>query len=140
MSYLCPFLWSIDVHEDQEQAILNIGPWALDKLWVKDLLPSMEALHISPAIKRLGNLLPVAAAVGVHGLCELAILRFCPVAFDLLVGAAASARWHVLRFLIFGWTSLIQMRVQLLVSDQASLCLPILNVRYALWHLRLLRI
>lgn len=77
----------------------------------------------------LSNLLPVLAAVDPHRLRKLLVLFLSPVALDLRTGTIS-----VLRFLILCRSPLVEMWVLLLMANQISLSLAILQVVNILWE------
>lgn len=113
--YDSPFLWAINVDEMEQQTIFNISPRSLDQSRVEDLLPPMKALHISPSRQALCYSLPVLALVLFHCFGKHVVFLFSPMAFLL------DPRTNVLLLLILGGSSLVQVGVELLVSDQVLL-------------------
>ena len=111
-----PLLWAIDVDQVQQQSVFDISPGTFDKAGIQHFLPSVQALHISPSIQVLSNLLPVLAAIEPDSFGEFLILSLSPVAFDFDVGPII-----VLLLLVLGRSSLVEMGIQLLVSDQVLL-------------------
>jgi hypothetical protein len=57
--YLAPVLSPIFAHHIYEGLILLISPRPLDHRGVKDLLPSVQALNISPVVEEGSNSFPV---------------------------------------------------------------------------------
>ena len=89
----------------QQESVFDISPWSLDKLGIEDLLPSMQALDISPSIERLRNFLPVLSSIGLDSISQDPVLISSPVALylggiSILVGG-----------LILCCTSLVQVRI-----------------------------
>ena len=78
--YVCPFLGSISLHEGEYELVFFFGPGAFNELRVENFLPSMEALYICPAVKALGNLLPVFTVVFLDCTCQLLVFEGRPVA------------------------------------------------------------
>lgn len=65
-------------------------PGSLDELGVEDLLPAVEALHVSSVDEEAGNTLPVSGAKLIHELLKLIIFLGCPpslLSIELFVGA-----------------------------------------------------
>ena len=91
----CPLFGSVFLNKHHDQGILFWDPWPLDQLWMEDLLPSVEALYISPSLQALCNFLPILVIVFSYRNNKLSILPFSPVTF---VGA----------ILVLGWPSLVQ--------------------------------
>lgn len=67
-----------------ELGIFLAAPRALDHHWIENLLPPVQALHISPVREVLCNLLPVLGSILVDQLRELFVLFFVPVSFVIL--------------------------------------------------------
>jgi hypothetical protein len=83
-SYLGPFLRAIRLNEVKDEAVLILSPGPLDQARVKDLLPSMKTLNISPAWKSFSDLLPIFPSVLLHRVTEHEIFLLGPMTFGVL--------------------------------------------------------
>ena len=135
IGYLSPFLGTVDVDQLQQKSIFNIGPRSFDEVWVEDLLPPVQALHISPTVNGLSNLLPVLSLVDLDSFSELLVFNLGPMSLDFGICTQASSVW----LLVLRWPTLIQMRVLHLMSDQVLLGLSKWNVAQCLRHVALVR-
>ena len=97
-----PFLWSVDIHQMQQEPIFDVHPRTLDQRRIEHLLPSVQTLDISPTLEIFSYLLPIFASIDPDSFSELLIFCFCPVPLDFGVIACCA-----LLLLIFGWSSLV---------------------------------
>ena len=74
LSNLSPLFSSSLLDEFNHKLVLELSPRSLDELRVKDLLPSMQALDVSPALQLAGDLLPAFAFVTLDRLLKALIL------------------------------------------------------------------
>jgi uncharacterized membrane protein len=81
LSDLSPLLGAILFDQMKNHPIFFVSPRALDQIWVKDLLPPVEALHVSPSRKALRDLLPVFASILSDSLLKNLIFFLGPVSF-----------------------------------------------------------
>lgn len=114
---LGPLLGAMLVNQRKQHAILHVSPRSLDQGGVQDLLPSVEALDVSPADEFLGNPLPWLAAILCNCLCQELVFLFCPVALHLASFGVGSR----LRLLVFGGSTFVKMRVEHLMPNQILL-------------------
>jgi len=91
IGYLSPFLGTVDVDQLQQKSIFNIGPRSFDEVWVEDLLPPVQALHISPTVNGLSNLLPVLSLVDLDSFSELLVFNLGPMSLDFGICTQASS-------------------------------------------------
>jgi len=75
LSNQCPLLWSILFDQVKDHSVFFLSPRSFYEAWVEDLLPSVEALDISPAWEVLSDLLPVLASMTLDCICKLVILK-----------------------------------------------------------------
>lgn len=68
---LGPLLSTFIKNKSQNFHIFLFSPGTFYQLWIKHFLPSVKALDIGAAEKRLGNLLPVLAVVLADSLDQL---------------------------------------------------------------------
>ena len=59
IGYLGPEVRAIDVHQMQQEPVLDICPRPFDEGGIQHFLPAMQALHISAILELLSNFLPV---------------------------------------------------------------------------------
>lgn len=45
-----PQVRAIDVDQMKEESVLNVRPRSLHQLWIQNFLPSVQALHVRPAL------------------------------------------------------------------------------------------
>ena len=74
LSNLSPLFSSSLLDEFNHKLVLELSPRSLDELRVEDLLPSMQALDVSPALQFAGDLLPAFAFVTLDRLLKALIL------------------------------------------------------------------
>ena len=84
LGYVAPVLCSKLLDVFGELGIFFAAPRTLDHHWVENLLPPMQALHVSPVRKVLCNFLPVLGSILVDQFSELFVLIFVPVSFVVL--------------------------------------------------------
>ena len=101
---LCTFL----LDQPQDEGVFLDAPGPFDEVRVQDLLPPVQALHVSPPVEALGDLLPVPAPVLGDRDGELPVLFPGPVA---LVGT----------ILIFSGASFVYIGVFFLAPDDLLL-------------------
>lgn len=68
----------------REFFILFLTPWPLDHGWIQNLLPTMQALHVSSLIQIRRNLLPVFGSKLAHKFCQIEVFLRIPIAFRVL--------------------------------------------------------
>ena len=124
VSDLGPLRRPVDVDQMKKQSIFDISPRTLDKRRIEHLLPAVQALDVRTALKALGDLLPIFTGVLSDGLSQKLVLLGRPVALCLML---ARIKHIYALFLVLGWATLVQMRVQHLVPDQILLCLIVLH-------------
>ena len=113
VSYVCPLLCSIFVDTFKNNQVFVIAPWALDQVRVENFLPAVQTLNITSAWKRLSNLFPAFATVGVYSLLKELVLGLSPVALTLAI-------------LVLSWAALVHVRQVSLSSFNISLKLVVL--------------
>lgn len=118
-----PEVRSVDADQVEQQPVLDVRPGPLDQLGIQDFLPSVQALHVRPSMQRLGDLLPVLAAIEPNGLGQFLVFFLSPVAFNFRPNAIG-----VLRLLVLGRASLVQVRILSLMSNQICLSLAVTQV------------
>jgi len=106
---LGPLLRAILLNQLQDQAIFIFSPGPFDQARVQNLLPPMQALHISPPRQGLRYFLPVLASVLVDCIFKHFVFLFRPVA----LGVAPRAVDRLL--LVLGGAPLVQVLVQQLL-------------------------
>ena len=75
-----PLLRPLFLDKSQYKCILLNAPRTLYQVWVEHLLPPVEALHVSPTLEALSDLLPVPTSVLLHSYGQLLVLCLGPVA------------------------------------------------------------
>lgn len=68
-------------HKFQHQLIFSLSPRSFNEIRIEYLLPSVEALYVSPSRKRLGNFLPVLTALLFDSFSEHHIFCLSPMSF-----------------------------------------------------------
>eukprot|EP00053_Salpingoeca_punica_P008611 m.77034 g.77034 ORF g.77034 m.77034 type:complete len:398 (-) comp14674_c1_seq9:234-1427(-) len=81
-----PALGAKLLHQLHNHLVLLLCPGTLDELWVEDLLPAVQALHVGAVGEVLGDALPALALVQLDGVAQQLVLLLAPAA---LVNAAA---------------------------------------------------
>ena len=114
VSYVCPLLCSIFVDTFKNNQVFVIAPWALDQVRVENFLPAVQTLNITSAWKRLSNLFPAFAGVGVYSLLKELVLGLSPVALTLAI-------------LVLSWAALVHVRQVSLSSFNIGLKLVVLQ-------------
>lgn len=79
-------------------AVFLTAPRTLDHHRIENLLPPVQALHVSSVREVLCNLLPVLGPVFIDQLSELPVLLFIPVSFVVLRILSSLIHLHDLRF------------------------------------------
>jgi hypothetical protein len=101
--YLGPLLGAMGLNQFKDETVFLFGPRSLDKAWVQNLLPPVQALDVCPTRKGFSDFLPVSSAVPINCISEDVVLLLSPMALHQAI--------FTLSFLVFSGTTLIQMRL-----------------------------
>lgn len=93
---LSPLCGPQPTYEFKNQVVFLIAPGTLNQIGVKDLLPTMETLHVGAPWEAFCDFLPVLAHVFFDRFPEYGVFGFSPVALGGPI-------------LILGWTCLVQL-------------------------------
>ena len=77
-SILGPLYWPVDIHQVQQQSVLDVSPRTLDERWIQNLLPAVETLHISSVLEAFSDSFPVFGTHLLHKLLQLLVLQEKP--------------------------------------------------------------
>lgn len=133
--YRCPLLWTVNIHQMEEQSILDVGPGTFDERGIENLLPPVQALDVSSTVEGLRDLLPVLASIDPHCLSEFLVLDFGPMPLNFGVGP-----FRILRPLVLGGSTFVKVRVRHLVLNQLPLGLDVIDIVFLRLFLGLLEL
>lgn len=84
LSNIAPVLCSKLLDIFSKLSIFLSAPRTLNHHRIENLLPPVQALHVSPVRKVLSNLLPILGSIFIYQFSELFVFLFIPVSFVVL--------------------------------------------------------